>query len=103
MKNIRLGEQGAAPVADPRSRQERLVTGITLEYLARRIEGANGDAPDLISAASNLVPYADGSERERAMLAVDRVLRPLALEALRASLERNGAYQEDLDDVRQTR
>ena len=103
MKNIRLGEQGAAPVADPRSRQERLVTGITLEYLARRIEGANGDAPDLISAASNLVPYADASERERAILAVNRVLRPLALEALRASLERNGAYQEDLDDVRQTR
>lgn len=103
MKNIRLGEQGAAPVADPGSRQGKLVTGITLEYLARRIEGANGDAPDLISAASNLFPYADGSERERAMLAVDRVLRPLALEALRASLERNGAHQEDLDDVRQTR
>jgi len=103
MKNKRLGEQGAAPVADPGSRQERLVTGITLEYLARRIEGANGDAPDLISAVSNLVPDADGSERERALLAVDRVLRPLALEALRASLERNGARQEDLDDVRQTR
>ena len=64
---------------------------------------ANGDAPALISAASNLVPGADGPERERALLAVDRVLRPLALEALRASLERNGARQEDLDDVRQTR
>jgi len=103
MKNIRLGEQGAAPVADPGSRQDRLVTGITLEYLARRIENANGEAPDLISAASKLIPGADGSESERALLAVDRVLRPLALEALRASLERNGARQEDLDDVRQTR
>jgi EmrB/QacA subfamily drug resistance transporter len=103
MKNIRLGEQGAAPVADPGSRQDRLVTGITLEYLARRIENANGDAPDLTSAASNLVPGVDGPESERALLAVDRVLRPLALEALRASLERNGARQEDLDDVRQTR
>jgi EmrB/QacA subfamily drug resistance transporter len=103
MKNIRLGEQGAAPVAEPGSRQDRLVTGITLEYLARRIENANGDAPDLISAASNLVPGADGPESGRALLAVDRVLRPLALEALRASLERNGARQEDLDDVRQTR
>jgi len=103
MKNIRPGEQGAAPVADPGSRQDRLVTGITLEYLARRIENANGEAPDLISAASKLIPGADGSESERALLAVDRVLRPLALEALRASLERNGARQEDLDDVRQTR
>jgi EmrB/QacA subfamily drug resistance transporter len=103
MKNIRLGEQGAAPVAEPGSRQDRLVTGITLEYLARRIENANGDAPDLISAASNLVPGADGPESGRALLAVDRVLRPLALEALRASLEINGARQEDLDDVRQTR
>ena len=63
----------------------------------------NGDAPDLISAASNLVSCADGPERERALLAVDRVLRSLALEALRASLERDGARQEDLDDVRQTR
>ena len=44
-KNIRLGdqEQGTAPVAN-----DRLVTGITLEYLARRIESANGDSePDL--------------------------------------------------------
>ena len=65
------------------------MTGITLEYLARRVEGANGDVPDLIFSASNLVPDADGSERERALLAVDRVLRPLALEALRTSLERN--------------
>jgi hypothetical protein len=78
MKNIRLGEQSAAPVADPGSRQERLVTGITLVYLARRIEGANGNAQDLMYAALNLVPDAGGSERERALLAVDRVLWPLA-------------------------
>jgi MFS family permease len=93
MKNIRLGDQGqvALPVAAPGpSRQDGLVTGITLEYLARRIESANGDSRSLISAASKLVPGAEGSERERAQLAVDRVLRPLALEALGASLERNG-------------
>ncbi len=93
MKNIRLGEQEkeAAPVAVPSpSRQDGLVAGITLEYLARRIEGANGDSPNLISAASKLVPDAEGSERDRAQLAVDRVLRPLALEALGTSLERNG-------------
>jgi MFS family permease len=94
MKNIRLGEEGneAAPVAAPGpSRQDGLVTGITLEYLARRIEGANGDSPNLISAALKLVPDTEGSERDRAQLAVDRVLRPLALEALGSSLERNGA------------
>jgi len=93
MKNIRLGERGqeAAPVAAPGfTRQDRLVTGITLEYLASRIEGANGDSWNLISAASKLVPEAEGSERDRAQLAVDRVLRPLALEALGAGLERNG-------------
>ena len=93
MKNIRLGEEGneAAPVAAPGpSRQDGLVAGITLEYLARRIEGANGDSPNLISAALKLVPDTEGSERDRAQLAVDRVLRPLALEALGSSLERNG-------------
>ena len=68
-----------------------MVTGITLEYLARRIEGANGDSRNLISAASNLVPDAGGSERERAGIAVDRVLRPMALEVLGTSLGRNGA------------
>lgn len=67
------------------------MTGITLEYLARRIEGANGESPNLISAASRLVPGAEGSERERAGIAVDRILRPMALEALGASLGRNGA------------
>jgi EmrB/QacA subfamily drug resistance transporter len=93
MKNIRLGEERneAAPVAAPGpSRQDGLVAGITLEYLARRIEGANGDSPNLISAALKLVPDTEGSERDRAQLAVDRVLRPLALEALGSSLERNG-------------
>src|ERR671913_41091 len=73
MKNIRLGDQDAgqeavsAPV--PALQQDRVVTGITLEYLARRIEGANGDSPHLISAASRLVPGAEGSERERAEVA----------------------------------
>src|SRR5215212_7678209 len=89
MKNIRLGEQGQVTPPGP-SRQDGLVMGITLEYLARRIESANGDSSNLISAASKLVPDAEGSEKDRAQLAVDRVLRPLALEALGTSLERNG-------------
>jgi hypothetical protein len=89
MKNIRLGDQGAAPAPD--LKQDRMLTGITLEYLAGRIEDANGDSPNLISAASRLVPDAEGSERERAGIAVDRILRPMALEALGTSIERNGA------------
>lgn len=91
MKNIHLGEERieAAPVAT-NIRQDRLVTGIVLEHLARRIESANGDSRELISAASRLVPDAEGSERERARIAVDQVLRPLALQALSASVERNG-------------
>jgi hypothetical protein len=68
MKNIRLGDQGAGqgavPTAAPALKQDRVLTGIMLEYLARRIEGANGDSPNLISAASRLVPDAEGSERE---------------------------------------
>jgi EmrB/QacA subfamily drug resistance transporter len=91
MKNIHLGEEVRVPAAAPGLRQDRLVTGIALEYLARRIESANGDSPNLISAASKLVPEVKGSERARAQLAVDRVLRPMALEALNASVERNGA------------
>jgi hypothetical protein len=98
MKNIRLGgDQGATqdapqvPEAAPALKQDKMVTGITLEYLARRIEGANGDSSNLISAASRLVPDAQGSERERAGIAVDRILRPMALEALGTSLGRNGA------------
>jgi MFS family permease len=95
MKNIHLGDQGAgqgaAPAAVPGLKQDRLATGITLEYLARRIEGANGDSSNLISAASRLVPDAEGSEKERAEIAVDRILRPMALETLGASLGRNGA------------
>nr|MBA2712061.1 hypothetical protein [Rubrobacteraceae bacterium] len=91
MKNIRLGDQGAAPapVSAPALERDRMMTGITLEYLARRIEGANGDSPNLISAASRLVPEADGTERERATVAVDQILRPMALEALGSSLGRN--------------
>jgi len=98
MKNIRLGEPGQ-DAADPN--QDRLVTGITLEYLARRIEGANGDSPRLISAASELVPDAEGSEKERAQLAVDRILRPMSLEAFSVSLGRDRTSRAALDDVGQ--
>ena len=73
------------------SRSERLVmNGLTLEYLARRIENANGDSPHLISAASALAPIRmnGGTERERARAAAREVVRPLALQTLLAAMGR---------------
>jgi EmrB/QacA subfamily drug resistance transporter len=95
MKNIRLEEAGkapapAAPAGNGRSRQEAMVSGIALEYLARRIESANGEAPNLINAASALVPDAAGTPKERARLAADTVLRPLAIQAMLDGVERAG-------------
>ena len=73
------------------SRSERLImNGLTLEYLARRIENANGDSPKLISAASALAPMRmnGGTEGERARLAAREVIRPLALQTLLAATGR---------------
>ena len=71
------------------SRSERLVmNGLTLEYLARRIENANGDSPNLISAASALAPVrinGSGTNKERARAAAREVIRPLALQTLLAA------------------
>ena len=93
MKNIRLGEQGPIPAAVANGKREALLTGVTLEYLARRIESANGDAPNLTGAAADLVPDAEGSQGDRARIAAERVLRPMALQALRSGLERDGASE----------
>jgi len=94
MKNIRLEEQGAAPAPAPvsRDRQEDLLTGVTLAYLSRRVESANGDSPNLIRAVSELVsPNGDASERDRALQANDEVLKPLSQQILMDYLrEKNG-------------
>jgi hypothetical protein len=58
--------------------RDLLVAGATLAFLAAEIESANGNSPELISAASILVPEAEGSDRERARLAARQVIRPLA-------------------------
>ena len=54
------------------------------------------DMVDRWKAAYAHVPGADGSEKERAQLAVDRVLRPLALKVLGASLERKSEELQEL-------
>ena len=74
----------------PSSSDELLLTGVALEYLARRIEGANGDFPNLISAASGLAPEGDGSRHERARFVAREVLRPLAASTLSAAMNGNG-------------
>ncbi len=94
MKNIRLEEPGAAMSAAPQpasdEKQRALLTGVALEYLARKVENANGEAPNLISAASRLVPEDGSSDKERARLAANEVIRPLALQALLSGMQRNG-------------
>jgi EmrB/QacA subfamily drug resistance transporter len=56
-----------------------LLTGVLLAYLARRIEDENGNAPNLVRAASGLVePDGEVSERARALRAGEEVLKPLS-------------------------
>jgi EmrB/QacA subfamily drug resistance transporter len=57
--------------------QNLLLAGVMLAYLARRIENANGDSPQLIQAASGLVESTGGA-RERALQAGEEVLKPLS-------------------------
>jgi len=56
-----------------------LLSGVALDWAARRIESANGDAPHLLRAAASLVgPDGGRSERERALRASREVIRPAA-------------------------
>jgi hypothetical protein len=89
------------------SRSERLVmNGLVLEYLARRIENANGDSPNLVSAAAALAPpgtNGSGTRDERARAAAREVIRPLALQTLLASTGRaSGIRAESLIPARLT-
>jgi MFS family permease len=74
------------------SRSERLVmNGLALEYLAQLIENANGDSPNLVSAASALAPgrmNGSGTQDERARAAAREVVRPLALQMLLTATRR---------------
>jgi hypothetical protein len=58
-----------------------LLAGVTLVYLARRAESANGDSPHLLEALSGLVEpkgSALASEQDRARQASEEILKPLA-------------------------
>src|ERR687885_420768 len=91
MKNIRLdGSAGRIPSPVGQANgKNTLLTGITLAYLARRIEGANGDFPNLVRTASELVsPNGDASEHARALRANEEVLKPLSQTLLMSYLQR---------------
>jgi hypothetical protein len=95
MRNIHLDESpaGRAPVGQANG-NNTLLTGITLAYLARRIEGANGDSPNLVRTASGLVsPNGDASEHARALRANEEVLKPLSRTLLTSYLQRRNEEQ----------
>ena len=65
-----------------------LLTGLALEYLARKIESANDEFPNLIAAASARAPHGpngSGTPHERAQLYAREVIRPLALQTMLAA------------------
>jgi EmrB/QacA subfamily drug resistance transporter len=92
MKNIRLNESAAGRIPTPLGQangKNTLLTGVTLAYLTRRIEGANGDSPKLVRTASELVlSNGDASEHARALRANEDVLKPLSQTLLMSYLQR---------------
>lgn len=64
--------------AHPDTPERLIAAAIAFEILARRVEGANGEAPELLAAASRLVPDDGCPEQQRARLAASEVLHPLA-------------------------
>jgi len=92
MKNVRLDESVArtsAPVGPANGSRDTLLAGVALAYLTRRIESANGDSPNLIRAASELVsPNGDASEHARALRANEEVLKPLSQALLMGYLQK---------------
>jgi hypothetical protein len=94
MKNVRLDESAAgsrapAPAARVDENREELLAGIALAYLARRVDSANGDSPNLVRTVSELVsPNGDASEYTRALRANEEVLKPLSRTLLTGYLRR---------------
>jgi MFS family permease len=69
-------------------KEKLLLTGLSLEYLAYKIENANGEFPDLVAAASALAPNepnAPGTPHERARLYAREIVRPLGVQMMLAA------------------
>lgn len=82
--------------ADDSDLRKKLAAGLTVEYIANRIETETDRYPGLTGAAAKLVS-ADGeeSEEERALRASRKVLRPLAHGLLSEYLTASGVLQHD--------
>ena len=86
-------EQSVAEESGKRESLDPLLGGIALAYMSERLETANGESPRLVSAAANLIPEQEGSDYdsdgERARLAGQRILRPLAIRLLLDGMGKN--------------
>ena len=83
---------------DPRRESaslDPLLGGVALAYLSYRLEHPDGDSPNLISAAAELVPAEWGSEKERARLAGQEILRPLAVRMMLEGMRSRGIKLRD--------
>jgi EmrB/QacA subfamily drug resistance transporter len=82
------GVHGLDQATNGTDKEKLLLTGLSLEYLAYKIENADGEFPELVAAASALAPdepNAPGPPRERAQSYAREVVRPLAIQMMLAA------------------
>jgi EmrB/QacA subfamily drug resistance transporter len=83
------GVHGLDQATNDTVKAKLLLTGLSLEYLAYKIENADDEFPDLVAAASALAPDeppdVTGPPPERARLYAREVVRPLAVQMMLAA------------------
>ena len=83
------GVHGLDQATNSTGKGKLLLTGLSLEYLAYKIENADDEFPDLVAAASALAPDeppdVTGPPPERARLYAREVVRPLAVQMMLAA------------------
>jgi hypothetical protein len=88
-QSVPEGVHGLDQATNGTVKRKLLLTGLSLEYLAYRIENADGEFPDLVAAASALAPDeppdVTGPPPERARLYAREVVRPLAVQMMLAA------------------
>jgi EmrB/QacA subfamily drug resistance transporter len=87
-QSVPEGVHGLDRATNGTVKEKLLLMGLSLEYLAYKIENADGECPRLVAAASALAPdepNAPGSPHERARLYAREVVRPLAVRMMLAT------------------
>lgn len=87
-QSVPEGVHGSDRATNGTVKGKLLLTGLSLEYLAYKIENADDECPRLVAAASALAPdepNAPGSPHERARFYAREVVRPLALQMMLAA------------------